>query len=69
MAFNIKPPLLIINVLVEVGQKVKTNDPLVILSSMKMENTIAAEKDGIVTEVYVVEGQNVEAGFLLLKID
>ncbi len=36
---------------------------------MKMENTIVAEKDGIVTEVYAVEGQNIEAGFLLLKIE
>jgi len=62
-------PSQIIKVLVESGQKVKTDDALMIISSMKMENTIAAEKDGTVTEVYAMEGQNVEAGFLLLKVE
>ena len=62
-------PSQIIQVLVEAGQEVKTDDPLMIISSMKMENTIAAEKDGKVAEVYAVEGQNVEAGFLLLKVE
>lgn len=62
-------PSQIIQVLVEAGQEVKADDPLMIISSMKMENTIAAEKDGKVTEVYAVEGQNVEAGFLLLKVE
>lgn len=62
-------PSQIIKVLVEAGQEVKTGDPLMIISSMKMENTIAAVKDGKVTEVYAVEGQNVKAGFLLFKAE
>lgn len=62
-------PSQIIKVLVTSGQEVKADDPLMIISSMKMENTIAASKDGKVTEVYVEEGQNVEAGFLLLKVE
>ena len=62
-------PSQIIQVLVEAGQEVKVEDPLMIISSMKMENTITAEKDGKVTEVYATEGQNVEAGFLLLKVE
>ncbi len=61
-------PSQIIKVLVEAGQRVKSGDGLVILSSMKMENTIEADKDGIVEEVYASEGANVEAGFLLLKM-
>ena len=40
-----------------------------IISSMKMENTIAADKDGKVAEIYATEGQSVEAGFLLLKVE
>ena len=62
-------PSQIIKILVEAGQKVKTEDALMIISSMKMENTILAEKDGTVTEIYATEGQNVEAGFLLLKVE
>ncbi len=61
-------PSQIIKVLVSAGQEVKSGDALIILSSMKMENTIEAEKDGLVEEVYASEGSNVEAGFLLLKI-
>ena len=61
-------PSQIIKILVEVGQIVKTGDGLVILSSMKMENTIEASEDGVVEEIYAAEGSSVEAGFLLLKI-
>ena len=61
-------PSQIIKVLVKEGQEVKSGQGLVILSSMKMENTIEASEDGIVKEIYATAGSNVEAGFLLLKI-
>ena len=61
-------PSQIIKVLVEVGQKVSSGQPLLVLSSMKMENTIEATEDGTVAEIYVTEGANVAAGFLLLNI-
>ncbi|RMG84225.1 MAG: ATP-grasp domain-containing protein, partial [Bacteroidetes bacterium] len=53
-------PSQIIKILVERGQAVKKGEALLIISSMKMENTILAEKDGTVAEVYVTEGQSVE---------
>lgn len=62
-------PSQIIKLHVTNGDKVKENDPLVVLSSMKMETVIEADEDGIVEEVFVEEGNNVEAGFLLLKIN
>ena len=62
-------PSQIIKILVESGQVVQSGDSLMIISSMKMENTITADKDGTVTEVYATEGQNVEAGFLLLQVE
>ncbi len=62
-------PSQIIKIMVEANQEVKAGDPLMIISSMKMENTISADKDGVVSEVYATEGQSVEAGFLLLKVD
>jgi acetyl/propionyl-CoA carboxylase alpha subunit len=61
-------PSQIIKILVEVGQTVKAGDGLVVLSSMKMENTIEASESGVIEEIYASEGNNVEAGFLLLKI-
>jgi 3-methylcrotonyl-CoA carboxylase alpha subunit len=57
----------IIKVLARPGDEVAEGDPLLILSSMKMENTISAVESGRILEVYVEEGQQVTAGFLLLK--
>ncbi|MEZ5022402.1 MAG: biotin carboxylase N-terminal domain-containing protein [Chitinophagales bacterium] len=62
-------PSQIIQVLVKEGQKVKAGEGLVVLSSMKMESTLEANEDGTVEAIYVEEGSNVEAGFLLLKME
>ncbi|MGE4567530.1 MAG: acetyl-CoA carboxylase biotin carboxylase subunit, partial [Acidimicrobiales bacterium] len=40
----------IVKVLVEVGDTVEAGDPICVLEAMKMENSIAAEKAGTVTE-------------------
>ncbi|MEM6767251.1 MAG: acetyl-CoA carboxylase biotin carboxylase subunit [Bacteroidota bacterium] len=61
-------PSQIVKVHVAEGADIKKGDPLLVLSSMKMESTLLAEEDGTLEEVFVTEGQNVEAGFLLLKI-
>ena len=61
-------PSQIIKVLVKKGQKVKAGEGLVVLSSMKMENTIEAIENGIIEEIYAEEGKNVATGFLLLKM-
>ena len=66
--FEAPMPSTVVKVLVEKGQSVKAGDPLIVLSSMKMENTIYTEKEGLIEEVYATEGSNVEAGFLLLKM-
>lgn len=61
-------PSQIVKILVKAGEEVESGDPLMIISSMKMENTIEAVADGKVEEIFTTEGANVEAGFLLLKI-
>jgi len=61
-------PASIVKVLVSLGQHVKVGQSLMILSSMKMENTVAAEDDGEIEEIYVSEAQNITAGKLLLKL-
>src|SRR5690554_664224 len=62
-------PSKIIKLLVAPGDVVKENDPLIVISSMKMESTLVAEEDGTIEEVFVEEGQNVEVDHLLLKIN
>ena len=61
-------PAQVVKVLIAPGQKVQSGDPLVVLSSMKMESTILATETGRVDEVYVVDNQNIESGYLMLKI-
>lgn len=58
----------VIKVLVKPGQEVKSGDGLLVLLSMKMENTICADEDGTVEEIYVSVEEDLEAGKLLLKM-
>ena len=46
----------IVKVLVEVGQAVEAGQPVCVLEAMKMENNIAADKAGTVTEIKVAPG-------------
>jgi biotin carboxyl carrier protein len=48
------------------GQKVKTNDVLLILEAMKMEIKIAAELDGTVKSIEVAPGDAVRPNQILL---
>ncbi len=61
-------PSQVVKICVEVGQEVKQGDSLVVLSSMKMENTLSAQADGTVEAIYTKAGESVEAGFLLVKL-
>lgn len=58
----------IIKVLVSEGQAVKRGDTLLIMESMKMENEIKAEKDGVITSIAVAPGQNVMQDDTLLMM-
>ena len=51
-------PGLLTSILVKKGQKVQEGESLVVIEAMKMENIIKAEKDLIVKEVYVNEGDS-----------
>jgi acetyl-CoA carboxylase biotin carboxylase subunit len=61
-------PSQIVKILVSPGQMITSGDTLMILVSMKMENAITADADGTLEEIYVSEGDNVEAGTVLMKI-
>jgi len=58
----------VIKLLVAPGQEVRSGDGLLVLLSMKMENTICADEDGTVEDVYVSVEEDLEAGKLLLKM-
>ena len=53
---------------VSVGSKVLKGDKLVTLEAMKMQTTIYAQKDGVVSELLVAVGDSAEAGDLLVRL-
>ncbi len=61
-------PGMISNVAVKVDQKVVTGDLLLSIEAMKMETTLHAEKDGVITELLVGAGDTVEAKDLLMVL-
>ncbi len=58
----------VVKVAVEDGQEVTAGDLVVVLEAMKMENPVAAHKDGIVTGLSVEAGTAVTQGTVLLEI-
>lgn len=62
-------PGLVVKVLVEEGEEIREEQPLLLLEAMKMENEIRARRPGVVKQVKVVPGQRVEQNALLLVIE
>lgn len=54
---------------VKVGDKVKAGDTLCIVEAMKLMNEIPAECDGVVAEICILDGQVVEFGTKLFRIE
>jgi biotin carboxyl carrier protein len=55
--------------LVNVGDRVKTGQPLVIVEAMKMENEVRAAIDGLVKKIHVRAGQQVGFGEVLAELE
>ena len=58
-----------VSVMVDNGQRVEKDQALVIMEAMKMEHTIRAPADGVVTTVYFAEGDMVDGGSELLAFE
>lgn len=58
----------ILKILVQAGDTVSENQPLMILEAMKMENEVVAAKGGVVAGIHVTEGKTVNAGDPLITI-
>ena len=61
-------PGTILRVLVNIGDEVKENQPLMILEAMKMKNEVVANHAGKVAGIHVNQGQVVNAGDALITI-
>ena len=61
-------PGTILDVFVNVGDKVKAGQTVVLLEAMKMENNIEADVDGTITAVNVRKGQSVLEGDTMVVI-
>jgi glutaconyl-CoA/methylmalonyl-CoA decarboxylase subunit gamma len=59
----------VVKVLVAEGADVQSDQPVVVVEAMKMENELRAPKAGKVTKVSAQAGDRVEAGTILLEID
>jgi biotin carboxyl carrier protein len=58
----------VVRVLVGVGEKVSSRQPLLVVEAMKMENELRASREGTVMEIHAREGMLVEAGALLAVV-
>jgi len=56
-------------IVVEVGDRVGEDEPLVILESMKMEIPVAAPEDGEVKEIKVAEGDTITEGTVVAVLE
>ncbi|MEA2168100.1 MAG: propionyl-CoA carboxylase alpha chain [Solirubrobacteraceae bacterium] len=62
-------PGTVLRVLVEEGASVELRQPLLVLEAMKMEHEIVAPGAGVVSEMRVAAGAQVETGTVLVVID
>ena len=67
---SVKAPMqaTIVKLAVAEGDSVVKGDLILVLEAMKMEQPIAAHKDGLIASVNVAVGETVSSGYLLLEI-
>ena len=59
----------VVKVLVEEGQTVEQDEGLVVIEAMKMENELRAPRGGVVRDLAIEEGQALEGGVALCRIE
>jgi len=62
-------PSVVIALLVKTAETVKKGQGVIVLSAMKMETTLTAPFDGVVTAINVAEGESVSPGHILIDIE
>ncbi len=71
MAIEVVAPMVgkVVKILVEEGQEVGEDDPVVMLEAMKVEMPVVAPEDGTVSSIKVSEGDTVEGDQLLMELE
>lgn len=71
MAIEIKAPMVgkVAKVLVQVGQDISEDDPVIMLEAMKVEMPVSAPEDGKIVSIKVKEGDTVEAEDVLATLE
>ena len=59
----------ILNIQVQVGDHVKSGDPILSLEAMKMENILKSDGEGVVKRVAIEKEQVVDKGQLLIEFE
>jgi propionyl-CoA carboxylase alpha chain len=62
-------PGLLVSLSVETGQEVKTGEELAVLEAMKMENTLRAERNGVVAAIHFEPGASLEVGDIIMEFE
>jgi len=62
-------PGVVVDVVVNVGDSVVKDDPLVVLEAMKMENMLKSPSDGIVSSINIEKGDTVEKNRVLINFE
>jgi len=62
-------PGLLVSVAVKPGDEVKAGEELAVLEAMKMENTLRAERDGVVAKINFEPGASLEVDELIMEIE
>lgn len=68
---EIKAPMpgMVLEINVQEGQEVKEGERLLILSAMKMENSILIHADAIIKKINIASGQAVDKGQVLMVLE
>lgn len=59
---------LVVAIVAPAGHRVSRGDPVLVVEAMKMQNSVPASLDGIVTAMYVMPGDSVKAGQILFEL-
>lgn len=67
-AFKSPLPGVILQINCEVGKSYKAGDVLFVVESMKMENDVTLDNDGVITAINVTKGQSIQSGTVLCTL-
>ncbi|MBT8108206.1 MAG: biotin/lipoyl-binding protein, partial [Gammaproteobacteria bacterium] len=62
-------PGLLVSVAVAEGDEVKAGDELAVLEAMKMENTLRAERNGVIAKIHYKAGDSVEVDETIMELE